>query len=95
MLLSQKVIAVTSPVNTSISQDAGMKIQGVIFLQGVNIECRVRLFEKQTGRLIYDVKSDKNGRYKFTKLPFSNFFIVAHHPKSQYNAVIQDNVVPK
>ena len=23
------------------------------------------------------------------------FFVVAHHPKLQFNAVIQDNVVPK
>lgn len=62
---------------------------------GDNIPCRVRLFEKSTGRLIEDVATDNSGHYEFDHLAKTRFFIVAHHPASQYNAVIQDNVVPK
>ena len=70
-------------------------IKGRITEMGSNIPCRVRLFEKSTGRLISDIQTDVNGNYEFRNLSKAKFFIVAHHPASQYNAVIQDNVVPK
>ena len=70
-------------------------ISGKVKELGNNIPCRVRLFEKNTGRLIADVATDEVGNYKFLNLIKTKFFIVAHHPLNQYNAVIQDNVVPK
>lgn len=72
-----------------------ISIKGQVKELGNNIPCRVRLFEKSTGRLIADVATDEVGNYEFLNLMKTRFFIVAHHPRNQFNAVIQDNVVPK
>ncbi|MCL6234013.1 carboxypeptidase regulatory-like domain-containing protein [Acinetobacter sp. ANC 5579] len=73
----------------------GLKISGKVLEKNIQIPCRVRLFEKLSGRLIEDKVTDHHGNYEFNQLTASKFFIVAHHPMSQFNAVIQDNVVPK
>lgn len=75
--------------------DQGYSIKGQIKEGGISIPCRVRLFEKLSGRLVFDVETDENGFYVFNHLNKTRFFLVAHHPASQFNAVIQDNVVPK
>lgn len=80
----------TNPIVTGSSS-----IKGQVKTIGVPTPCRVRLFEKLTGRIIEDKATDQNGYYEFDQLANTVFFIVAHHPASQYNAVIQDNVVPK
>ena len=60
------------------------------------IPCRVRLFERKSGLLFADVLTDDQGYYQFENLSNEcSYFIVAHHPKLKFNAVIQDNVVPK
>ena len=74
---------------------SGGSIMGQVKELGNNIPCRVRLFEKTSGRLIADVATDEIGNYAFPNLIKTRFFVVAHHPASQFNAVIQDNVVPK
>ncbi|WP_347460611.1 carboxypeptidase regulatory-like domain-containing protein [Acinetobacter sp. ANC 7454] len=73
----------------------GLSIKGQIKEVGNNIPCRVRLFNKLTGRIVRDITTDQHGNYEFDHLLHSIFFVVAHHPASQFNAVIQDNVVPK
>ena len=83
-----EMIAILTP-------EIGLSIKGVVKEENTPIPCRVRLFEKLSGRLIADKLTDLNGNYEFDHLAKINFFIVAHHPGSQYNAVIQDNVVPK
>ena len=96
MLLNLQVIpAVCSSADPILTIDVGLMIKGQVKELGNNIPCRVRLFEKSTGRLIADVATDEVGNYEFLNLMKIRFFIVAHHPESQYNAVIQDNVVPK
>ena len=77
------------------TQGVGLKIIGSVSQKNTLIPCRVRLFEKLSGRLIADIQTDSIGNYEFDHLTNTNFFIVAHHPQNQYNAVIQDNVVPK
>src|SRR5690554_5135310 len=72
-----------------------LSIKGTISQLNTPIPCRVRLLEKQSGRLIADIKTDSTGNYEFSNVINTIFFIVAHHPASQFNAVIQDNVVPK
>ncbi|TCB17313.1 carboxypeptidase regulatory-like domain-containing protein [Acinetobacter sp. ANC 5045] len=73
----------------------GLSIKGQIKEGGNNIPCRVRLFNKLTGRIVRDITTDQHGNYEFDHLLHSIFFVVAHHPSSKFNAVIQDNVVPK
>ena len=60
------------------------------------LPCRVRLFERKSGLLMSEIATDSQGYYAFYNLnDEERFFVVAHHPKIQFNAVIQDNVVPK
>lgn len=77
------------------SSGVGFHISGTIKETGVGIPCRVRLFEKISGNLVADIATDHIGNYRFSQLMKTKFFIVTHHPTSQFNAVIQDNVVPK
>jgi len=72
-----------------------LSIKGVVRELGNNLPCRVRLFEKITGEKIAEVATNKQGEYEFHGLRKSKYVVVAHHPASQFNAVIQDNVVPK
>lgn len=88
------IVSIRNP-NSDLIENGEYSIKGQVKELGNNIPCRVRLFEKSTGRLIVDVATDKFGNYKFLNLIKARFFIVAHHPASQFNAVIQDNVVPK
>lgn len=85
-----------SKSNTStFNNDSKLSIKGRIKETGKSIPCRVRLFEKLSGSLIGDISTDENGFYEFNHLTKTKFFIVIHHPQNQFNAVIQDNVVPK
>lgn len=93
-VVSSGIVGVRNPNNDPIG-NGGYSIKGQVKELGNNIPCRVRLFEKSTGRLIADVATDEVGNYKFINLMKARFFVVAHHPENQYNAVIQDNVVPK
>lgn len=93
-VVSSGLIGIRNP-NNDLTENGGYSIKGQVKELGNNIPCRVRLFEKNTGRLIADIATDEFGNYEFLNLIKTRFFIVAHHPLNQYNAVIQDNVVPK
>ena len=71
------------------------KIKGMVTQLSISLPCRLRLYEKSSGQLVGELVSDIDGRYEFGNLKNIKHFIVAHHPSSQFNAVIQDNVVPK
>ncbi len=96
MLLSLLVVGAQCP-NTDLilTSNKGLSIKGKVSEKNTPIPCRVRLFEKISGRLVAESQTDHSGNYEFDHLTKTNFFIVAHHPKNQYNAVIQDNMVPK
>ena len=79
----------------NLSYDKAFSIKGAVKAQNVPIPCRLRLYEKQSGRMVMETVTDNSGNYSFDYLNRAKFFIVAHHPENQYNAVIQDNVVPK
>ena len=38
---------------------------------------------------------DNDGNYEFKYIAQVNCFVVAHDPDNQYNAVIQDNIIPE
>lgn len=89
-------ICFRSPVADSVVEFSnGLSIKGSVSELNTAIPCRVRLFEKLSGRMIADISTNENGDYIFENLGKTKFFIIAHHPSSQFNAVIQDNVVPK
>jgi len=88
--------ALTIPLNSFVlASGKGNSIKGKVSELGISLPCRVRLFEKNSGKLIADIATNTNGDYEFDHLNAITCFIVAHHPTSQFNAVIQDNVVPK
>lgn len=91
----QTVNAICSSLDPVLTTNKGLFIKGQTQALGNNTRCRVDLFEKSSGRLIANQLSDENGYYEFDHLTETRFYLVAHHPASQYNAVIQDNVVPK
>ena len=79
----------------TLTHNLGMSISGSVKELNIPFPCRVRLFERLSGRLINEVLTDNSGNYEFNHLTANKFFIVAHHPLNQYNAVIADLVVPK
>ena len=93
-VVSGGIVGIRNP-STDPIENSVYSIKGQVKELGNNIPCRVRLFEKLSGRLIADKLTDIYGNYEFDHLTKTKFFIVAHHPASQFNAVIQDNVVPK
>lgn len=96
MLLSHTVVLAINANNDGVLDNLkGLSINGQTKQKDIPLFCRVRLFEKHSGRLIMDKSTNNDGHYEFDHLTKAMFFIVAHHPASQYNAVIQDNVVPK
>lgn len=71
-------------------------ISGSVMQLGKKIKATVWLYLKANNQLIDIVQSDEKGNYSFKGLQKANkYFVVSHHPTGQYNAVIQDNVVPK
>ena len=71
-------------------------IKGPVQEKKVPLPCRVRLFERKWGLLMSEVATDSQGYYAFYNLDDEErFFVVAHHPRLQFNAVIQDQVMPK
>lgn len=70
-------------------------IKGRVLKKGIHLPCRVRLFIKATGQLVQDVATDENGYYAFQMISLNRYYVVAHDPDGEYNAVIQDNIIPK
>lgn len=95
MLLNLSIHTSKSNVYDRIYDANGFLIKGQIKELNIPFPCRVRLYERISGRLIKEVLTDNLGNYKFDFLAKSTYFIVAHHPSNQYNAVIADLVVPK
>ena len=54
---------------------------------------KVRLYRKDNGKLVREVRSDAIGNYQFDKLPAGMaFFVVSHDSNGIYNAAISDNI---
>ncbi len=80
----------------AVSNDIEGRIKGTTKKQGVSISCLVRVYEKSSGRLIDQQLSDQYGFYQFMNLKKSaQYLILGFDPNQNFNAVIQDNVVPK
>lgn len=96
MLVSTSPVAAINANNDfTFTTDKGLSIKGQVKKKNIPFACRVRLHEKQTGRIIFDLPTDPNGFYEFDHLTRAKFYVVAHHPTGEFNAVIQDNVEPK
>lgn len=92
-------LRVRGPVNNSVDSaltiEAGLSIKCYVKEESVPIPCRIRLFEKNTGRIVQDKVTDNTGFVSFTHLSLVKYFAIAHHPASGFNALIFDNLMPK
>ena len=89
-----KVSALLQPISTGRTI---AKIQGSIKKLGQQYhDATVVLYNKANLQPITMRKPDQNGNYQFLGLNTDlKTFVVAFDKKQQFNAVIQDNVVPK
>jgi len=72
-----------------------LSIKGKIKQLGMPLLAPVFLFEKHTLQA-RQTTSNEDGEYQFKGVVKGReYFIVSHHPAREFNAVIQDNVVPK
>lgn len=72
------------------------KIKGSIKKQGINYAFqKVCAYSRITNQLIAITESDKDGNYEFELSSSAAIYIVALDSTREFNAVIQDNVVPK
>ena len=70
-------------------------IAGQIQRMGVPVKNTLKIIPSRLGRVIKTVVTGADGRYK-VYLPLDrDYLIYAQDESKQFNAVIQDNVVPK
>lgn len=86
------VCAIADPILTV---DSGLSVTAYVKESGIPIPCRVRLFEKKSGKMIYDKATNKDGYIRFNHLARVECFAIAFHPDSSYNALIFDNIISK
>ena len=71
-------------------------IKGILEKQGIPTQGFVSLHERISGVLVARTKTDTAGQYRFNNISKRfKYFVYAHDINNQFNAVIQDNVVPK
>ena len=84
-----------NPPSSEITPDSVFKIKGSLQKQGVPVVGIVQLLSVTSGRVIQVSRSKPDGFYEFKGLPKRKYIIFSRDDHKQYNAVIQDNVVPK
>lgn len=89
--ISRKIIT-----TTSVNHGFG-RIKGTTKKLGQNYSpVPVCCFKRSTRELLWETTSKPDGTYFFRNIAVGlECFVVAFDPNGQYNAVIQDNVVPK
>lgn len=70
-------------------------IAGKVLQLGLPVSRKIRVYCRNTGILVKSGESDANGKYKFYLPDIGPFTLVSIDKHKLYNAVIQDNVVPK
>lgn len=96
--MQYRILKLPKPIITMSSADHGFgQIKGTTKKVGANYSpVPVCLFRKDNRQLIWETKSKADGSYAFRNIAVGlECFVVAFDPNNQYNAVIQDNVVPK
>lgn len=82
--------SISKPLNLFI---APRLVKGETRKLGVLISCDIKAIDRNTGRLLSSTKSNESGKYIL--FGTKNTCVVAFDPDKKFNAVIQDNVVPK
>ncbi|WP_335969836.1 carboxypeptidase regulatory-like domain-containing protein [Acinetobacter bereziniae] len=80
---------------SEIIQNSVYKIKGVLLKKGIPIIGLVHLFSLSSKRIVKTTRSHDDGSYEFKGLAKTEFILFSRDEARNYNAVIQDNVVPK
>ncbi len=81
-----------------VSKNATSKISvisGKILELGKPVSRPIRVYSRLNGSLLKTTQSNENGEYKIYLPHDVAYTILSIDPNKQFNAVIQDNVVPK
>ncbi|MFW2039280.1 hypothetical protein ACG92Y_12335 [Acinetobacter ursingii] len=81
-----------------IPKPSTLKLQvvvGMTFELGNPVSRVVKAYSRLNGNLLVSTRSDDQGKYKFYLPHDIAYTIVSIDPNKKFNAVIQDNVVPK
>ena len=82
----------TLPRKDTLFSGSGL-ISGTVTCTGVPSSRKVRLFDKQTARLVREVWSDDSGYYEFKDMILTKDYLVVSHDYTRvYNAVADDKV---
>lgn len=93
MILDQ-VLAAQSTLSDS--QVIRVMVSGQTRELGINKSALVRLYERNNPGQFREVVSSKDGLYSFKGCGKGKpYFLIAFDRTKQFNAVIQDNIVPK
>ena len=71
------------------------KVAGTTYQQGVPISARIKIMSRHNLNGFADLKSDSNGMYSVYLPKFAKYTIISLNLSGKFNAVVQDNVVPK
>ena len=92
------VLNLPRPIMSVANKNQGFgRITGTVKKLGQNYSSvPVCCFKRSTRELLWETISKPDGTYFFRNIAVGlECFVVAFDPNGQYNAVIQDNVVPK
>jgi hypothetical protein len=84
--------------NTILSNNTTLKqsvVSGSTYQLGLPISRQVRAYSRANGMLINSTRSDNTGFYKMYLPIDMSYTIISIDKNKIFNAVIQDNVVPK
>ena len=96
--MGYKIMRLPKPIMTISSADQGLgQIKGTTKKLGANYApVPVCVFKRSNRQFLWETTSKADGSYAFRNIAVGlECFVVAFDPNNQYNAVIQDNVVPK
>lgn len=91
------VIPLRKPIMSILTSNQGFgKINGTTKNLGVNYSpVPVCLFRRDNRQLLWEITSKADGSYSFRNIALGlECFVVAFDPNNQYNAVIQDKLMP-
>lgn len=83
------------PIVPSILAQKWTIISGHVYELGVPVSRRVNIYNRINGMLIATIVSGEDGYYRVNAPLIQAYTITSIDPNRQFNAVIQDNVVPK